>query len=85
MKKKMFTVYDSKTETYLNPFYMLTKGECIRSWTETLNDPLSSFCKYPADYNLFEIGEYDDSTCTVTMLESKINLGNGLEFKNAQL
>lgn len=81
---KLFTVYDSKTETYLRPFCLLTKGEAIRGFSETSNDPQSQICKYPADFTLFELGEFDDQTATLKPYDAKINLGNGLEFKNKE-
>ena len=84
MKLKIFTVYDSKAETYLPPFYMKTKGEAVRGWITTLNDPQSSFCQYPADFTLFELGDYDDQDSSFNLHETKQVIGNGLEYKNAQ-
>ncbi|WNK13610.1 MAG: nonstructural protein [Microvirus sp.] len=81
---KLFTVYDSKTENYLRPFTMLTKGEAIRGFAETANDPQSQICKYPADFTLFELGEFNESTGMISLLESKINLGLALDFKNKE-
>ena len=78
---KLFTVYDCKTETYLRPFTMLTKGEAIRGFAETANDPQSQICKYPADFTLFELGEYDDQTAVISPYEAKISLGCAIEFK----
>lgn len=80
----MFTVYDSKAEVYDKPFCLLTKGECVRGFMDALNAPNSTLSKYPADFNLFEIGWYDQKTGTVEMHKSKINLGNGLEFKSRE-
>lgn len=77
----MFTVYDSKAETYLNPFYMKNKGEALRAWTETVNDNQSTMSKYPADFTLFLIGEYNPDTAQISMLDAKETIGNGLEFK----
>lgn len=81
MKLKIFTIYDSKAEAYLPPFFMKTKGEAIRAWTTTIQEPNTQFHKYPSDYTLFEIGEYDDSSATLTQHKNIISLGNGIEFK----
>lgn len=78
---KMFTVYDSKAETYLRPFSMLTTGEAIRGFITTLNDPQTEYCKYPADFTLFEIGTFDESMCVITPYSKLENLGNGINLK----
>lgn len=82
MKLKIFTIYDVKSETYLQPFYMKTKGEAIRGFYEALNDPQTTFAKYPADFTLFEIGEFDDLDCSIASHSVKIPHGNGLEIKS---
>lgn len=81
MKVKMFCVYDSKAEAYLQPFFMATKGQALRAFTEVCNDSNHTFFKHASDYTLFEIGEYDDATGGVTSYATKQSLGNALEFK----
>lgn len=81
---KMFTVYDSKTEAYLPPIYHRSRGEALRAFEATTNMDDHQFNKYPADFTLFEIGEFDDSTCTIETLSAHINLGKALEFLKFQ-
>lgn len=78
---KMFTVYDSKAESYLRPFSMLSTGEAIRGFITTLNDGQSELCKYPADFTLFELGTFDPLNCEINLYDAKKNLVNGLEHK----
>lgn len=82
MKLKMYTVFDVKSEAYLQPFFMQTKGQALRAWITSVNDPNTNFCKYPGDFTLFEIGEFDDSNGVITMYDSKINLGSALEHQS---
>ena len=79
MTQKVFTVYDSKAEAYLRPFFTPTKGLALRSFADAANDPREPVGKYPGDYTLFELGEYDDATGIITMHESKINMGTANE------
>lgn len=79
---KMFTVYDSKAEIYLRPFSMRSTGEAVRGFITTLNDQNTEFAKYPADFTLFEIGEFNETTCEINLQPHLINLGNGLALKN---
>lgn len=84
MIQKMFTVFDSKAEAYLPPFFMNSKGVAIRSFSDTVNDPSSQFNKHPADFTLFELGEYNEQDATFKIHTAKISLGSANEFKKEQ-
>lgn len=77
---KMYSIYDSKTETFAMPNIMVNKGTFTRALLEALNDPQSNLSKYPADFTAFEIGEWDDSNAQVKMYSAKVNLGNLMEY-----
>lgn len=81
MMQKIFTVYDSKLEAYMQPFFMSSKGQAIRAFTDTVNDPSTQFNKHPEDFTLFEIGEYDDQSGKVQNLPTPNALGLALEYK----
>nr|QJB19163.1 MAG: nonstructural protein [Microvirus sp.] len=66
----------------MTPFFMRSKGEALRSWQQVANDESTSMCKFPGDFSLFEIGEFDDENAEIKMHDSKMNLGTALEFKN---
>ena len=78
MVKKIFTVYDEKSEAYLQPFFLDT-GQAIRAITDCLSDPNHNFSRHTADYTLFLIGEFDDSDATITI--NRTSLGSLLEIK----
>lgn len=80
MDMKVFTVFDSAVGAYLQPFFMRSKGEAIRGFGELVNDKTHQFGKYPADYQLFEIGSFDQWKCEFKSHPAPLNLGNGLEF-----
>ena len=62
MLKKIYTIRDSKGEIYHTPFFQNTHGEAERSFRTAVNDPQTSIYKYPEDYSLWYMGEYDDNT-----------------------
>lgn len=79
MIMKMYTVYDSKIGAYAQPFFMRNAGEAIRGFMEVIATPNHAFNKYPADYTLFEIGEFCDETGAVTQEKAGYtNLGTAL-------
>lgn len=62
MKLNVYSVYDKAVRAWMQPFYCRTTGEAIRSFTELANDGQSNVSKYPTDYELYALGEYDDSS-----------------------
>lgn len=80
MKKLIFTVYDEKSEAYLQPFFLDTIGQAQRAVTDCVNDSNHQFGRHPSDYTLFQLGEYDDSTGKITSPVPK-SLGCLVEFK----
>lgn len=81
MNFKIFTIYDSKAEAFMQPFFMPTKGSAIRAFTDSVNDPKTQFYHHPADFTLLEIGEYDDQNGNLKNYEIKKSLGTALEYK----
>lgn len=80
MLMKVFSIYDSKVEAYMKPFFDQTKGSAIRAVTEAVNDSSTTFSKYPADFTLFELGTYDDSSAQFDLYSSPVSIGVLLEF-----
>lgn len=81
MIQKVFSVYDSKAEAYLQPFFMMSKGEAVRGFTDLANDANTCFGKHPEDYTLFEIGEYDNSEGHLVPLDAHISIGKAIEYQ----
>ncbi len=77
---KIYTVFDSKPHAYLPPFFMKSNGEAVRAFSDTVNNPESSFNKHPEDYTLFELGNYDESTGKIETFDAMVALGNAVEF-----
>lgn len=82
---KIYSVYDAKTETFNRPFFFLTNGEALRSWSDTVNDDKTIFYKHPEDYTLFELGSFDDNNGVVTMLTSPKSLGLAQEYRRSDM
>lgn len=78
MTLKMFSVYDSKAEAFIQPFFSQSTGTAVRSFEDAANQESHEFQKHAADYTLFELGDFDQNTGITTCLEVRINLGNAL-------
>lgn len=81
---QVYSVYDSATNAYLQPMYALSKGQILRGITAAVNDPNHDFHKYAADYTLFELGTFDDSSAIFKMLPTPKSLGVLIEFINVE-
>ncbi|WNK14901.1 MAG: nonstructural protein [Microvirus sp.] len=86
--EKIYTVYDSKSESWGQPLFFDCRANALRSLAECVNateDQKNSIAKYPSDFTFFEIGEYSKWTGIITMYEIKTNLGLAIEYKKADL
>ncbi len=79
---KIFSVYDSKAEAFLNPIFCPTRAVAIRSFTASAINPDSDFCRHPEDFSLFELGEFDPAT-GILKEAPKVLLGSAQEFSDA--
>jgi len=78
----IFTVYDSKAELYLPPFYNQTKGQAVRAFQDTVNKKDHPFNKHPEDYTLFFLGNYEDTSAKYDLENTPISLGKAIEYKD---
>lgn len=78
-KLLIFTVRDNKAEAFMRPFFARARGEAIRSFGDEVNTKDTMLNKYPADFELFYLGEFDEVTAGVKALSPE-SLGSGLNF-----
>lgn len=58
--QKLFSIYDKKGQVYSNPSFFPNKSVALRALGELVNDGQSSVSKYPNDFNVWVVGEWDD-------------------------
>lgn len=66
MIKRMFAIYDAKTQVYHPPFMAHNEQDAMRQVLEVISEGRNMISKYPADYTLVEVGSFDDSKGIVT-------------------
>lgn len=79
---KAFSIRDTKGEVFNTPFFQKTHGEAERSFKQLINDDQSMPSKYPEDYDLYFVGEYDDSTGTFKPLDTPQHVVKGVNVIN---
>lgn len=62
MLLKMFSVFDHKSKLFSQPFFSPQTASGVRAFSSECNNPQSDFFRFPGDYELFEIGVWDDNS-----------------------
>jgi hypothetical protein len=76
---KCFAFHDMKVGVYGQPFFMAHVGQAIRACIELGEDRSTVIGRHPADYQLIQIGEYDDQSGEFANLPHQI-LGTVVSF-----
>lgn len=61
MKIGLYAVKDTKVGAFMPPFVARARGEAVRSFQAAIQDGTHAFAKFPADYELWQVGEFDDA------------------------
>lgn len=81
MKLTLFSVFDSKAEAFIQPFFSLNTGTGKRAFKTAANDPKADFHINAGDYTLFELGTFDQNTGKFEILESPENHGMAITYR----
>lgn len=81
---KLFSIHDSKAEAHLPPIAFKTAAEAIRAFSSSCEDTSTNFYKYPSDYTLVELGEFDEASASICTHASPRILSNASEFRRKQ-
>lgn len=79
---KVIAVYDKKAMSYMPPMFVNNRVMAVRYFERSVNaDPeRSDLARFPADYNLQELGEFDDVHGTFNLHVNPIVLHEAMEF-----
>lgn len=78
----VFAAHDAKLKSFMAPFFLQHVGQALRMWEELCNDGKSLPAKFPSDFVLYQLGEFDDAEGRFSMLEVPHRLSSGLEAKH---
>lgn len=77
---KAFAVYDTKAQCFGVPFFLATQGLAVRAFSSLANDVNTTVGKFPTDFVLFEVGEFDDNKGLLISRDVNVNLGLASQF-----
>lgn len=84
MQLKMYSVRDAKAEIYNAPFYKRSHGEAERDFKNAITDDKNPNAKYPEDFDLYFLGDYDDQTGLVKPLNTPQHIAKAIDLINRQ-
>lgn len=84
MNLLMYSVYDKAVKAFLQPFFVRSKGEAIRSFADAVNKKDHQFGLHVMDFVLFEIGEYDDTTAGISVPASPVKVIEAHEVQSKE-
>lgn len=78
---KVYSLYDSKAEGFMPPFFQRTRGMAVRVMMNSLLES-AELARYAADYTLFELGDFDEKTGAFK--EERENLGQLTQYQEVK-
>ncbi len=80
MEHKIFAIYDVKAKAYLPPFVLPERGMAMRTFGDCVNAKDHQFSLHPADYTLFEFGEWFSDSGVFQLALAPKAMANGVEL-----
>lgn len=77
---KVFGVYDSKAQTYGQPYFSVNEGVALRMFQGVCKNPASNVHLYPEDYALHTIASYDETTGQFVNLKAPELLAMAIQY-----
>lgn len=76
--QELFAVYDSKAESFGQPFFAVNAAVATRMFQAAVQDPETPVGRHPEDFSLFRIGIWNADTGVVAGVEAPQHVTNGL-------
>lgn len=77
---QVFSIFDSKAVSYNPPYFMSTKGQALRAFSDLVADPKSSIHAHPEDYSLYCLGEFDVLAGKLLPVSEPVYLDSALNY-----
>lgn len=81
---KLFAVRDVKADSFGAPLSIATRGLAVRSFQDACLRKDSDLSKYPQDYMLFELGEYDPNSGRLSSNSVPVFIASAVEVIAAE-
>lgn len=59
---RVYAIYDKKSKLYNQVIFSQNAGCAMRSYTSLVFERSNMMSRFPADYDIYDIGEFDDNS-----------------------
>lgn len=59
---QVYSVLDKAVNSFLPPVFVRSRGEILRSFSSTVNEPGNQMNRFASDYVLFYLCDFDDAS-----------------------
>lgn len=80
MKQKVYSIFDEKAKAYARPFYFTHHGEATRAFQTVVSSKDSDISRFPKDYKLYCLGDFDNLSGVFTSQREPLFLANATDF-----
>lgn len=81
---KLYSIYDSKSESFGPLLEMLNDAVAIRELSQTVNDGNGILSLHPADFHLYYLGEFDRQNGNVSLSDPRKVICCLLDLKTSE-
>lgn len=78
---KLFAIKDMKSQTFFRPTVSPTIADALRNFEIVSNEGESMISRFPNDFRLFHVGDFDVETGRLKALDNLSDLGSASDFK----
>lgn len=78
---KLFSVKDMKAQVWLKPHIVDNVAEAMRSWEIVANEGESMISKFPNDFRLYCIAEFNTISGKLEVYDDAADLGSAADVK----
>lgn len=84
MQLRVYSIRDQKSEVFNTPFYKKSHGEAERDFKTLVNDEKSTVNKYPEDFDLYYLGDYNDNDGKFMPLDTPQHIVKAVQCLNKE-
>jgi len=85
MIKKICAVYDLKACMFLQPYFAVNAGDGIRAFGDAVVKGEGPISLHPSDYQLFDLGDFDDVKGSIVSLSPLKLLCSASDFVSSDV
>ena len=80
----MFSIFDSKAEAFISPWFLPEIEMAKRTFSDCVNSTDHQFSKHSGDYTLFHLGTFSQTTGEFVLNSTPISLGLAQYYKRKE-